>query len=112
MTLKVETRPLDIESSSLRPEGPDARDFVPDVRDEALQAIQDLIQKKPPSTVLGVLLDRQKPMELFTIAGLIDRPATEVEWTIEVLADEGYLHVYEEGGLKMIKLAEEWTSKE
>ena len=105
-------RDLEIESNSIRPAGPDARDLVPDVKDEALQAIQDLIQEKRPSTVLGVLLDRQQPMELFTIAGLIDRPATEVEWTIEVLADEGYLHVYEDGGLRMVRLSDEWASKE
>jgi len=112
MTLEYRTQPVEIESNSLRPEGPDARDFVPDVKDEALQAIQDLIRERPPSTVLGVLLDRQRAMELFTISGLINRPATEVEWTIEVLEDEGYLRVYEDGGLKMVRLADEWAARE
>lgn len=93
---------------SLRPPGLDARDLVPDVRHEALQVVKDSIRGARPSTVLGILVDRMRPIELVTIAGLIGTPLPQVEWTVEVLEEEGFCRSYEDDGIQMVGLAEEW----
>jgi hypothetical protein len=109
MRTKYRLNPMDIESTSLRPAGPDARDDVPVVQDEALKAIQDQIRGARPSTVLGLLLDRGRPMEVFTIAGIIKTPPPELDWTLEVLAQEGYVRTYNNDGLRMVALTDRWA---
>lgn len=100
---------MENERKPLRPPGPDARDIVPDVRSEALGVVQDLIAERVPTTVLGVLLDRRRPMELVTISGLINMPVPQVEWTVEVLEDEGYCHRFDDGNIAMVRLSEDWS---
>lgn len=99
---------LSIEVGSLRPHGPDVWDWVPDVGRESLQVVKDQIAGLPPTTALGVLVDRRRPIEVLTIAGLIGIPILEVEWTIEILEEDGFCHTYEDDGIKMVELAHDW----
>jgi hypothetical protein len=92
--------------------GPDALDKVPILRDEALQAIQDQIRGDRPSTVIGLLLDLDRTVELYTMAGLLRTTVTEVGWTLEVLAQEGYVRTYDDGGLRMVALTQAWSDED
>lgn len=94
---------------SLRPPGQDARDLVPDVGAEALRAVKEIISGHRPTTVLGVLMDRRRPMEIVTVAGLIGAAVTEVEWTVEVLGEEGFCETFEDNGVKMVRLTADWN---
>jgi len=68
----------------------DARAAVPDVCREARQAVIDQIRGNPPTTVLGVLIDRGGPVALSAIGETLDKDPDEIEWTVEVL-EEGDL---------------------
>ena len=95
-------RPLSEES--MRPPGPDARDLVPDVEREAFKAIKDSIRGERPRSVLGVLIDRRRPMEVVTIAGLIGEKPNQVNWIAEVLEEEGLCRCYDDEGVAMVEL--------
>jgi hypothetical protein len=92
------------EVQSLRPQGTDPRDEVPELKEEALQFMKDHVAGARPTTVLGVLVDRRRPMEVVTIAGLIGEPVPQVEWTIEVLEVEGLCRTYVDEGIAMVEL--------
>ena len=94
----------DQDAESLRPPGRDAREDIPDIEREAKQVVKDQINRDRPSTVLGVLVDRRRPLEVVTIAGLISMPLPEVVWTVEVLEDEGFCRVYDDDGVQMVEL--------
>ncbi|HET9592818.1 MAG TPA: hypothetical protein VFP17_07870 [Solirubrobacterales bacterium] len=94
------------EGQSLRPKGKDARDEVPELKDEALQFLRDQLTNSRPSTVLGVLIDRRRPLEVVTVAGLIGEPLPQVEWTIEVLEIEGLCATFDDDGVSMVALRE------
>lgn len=88
--------------------GPDARELVPDAASEALQAIKDIIGKKRPSSLLGVLVDRMEPIEVVTVAAITGLPLPQIQWTIEVLVEEGFCRTYMDDGIQMVALSENW----
>lgn len=68
----------------------DPRAAVPDVCRETRQTVVDQIRGNPPTTVLGILVQRGGPVALSEIAEILDQDSEEVEWTVEVL-EEGNL---------------------
>ena len=105
MTMSSVSRAGAIADDLLSLPGRDARDLVPDVRNEALQVVKDSIRGDRPSTVLGVLIDRMRPIELVTIAGLISTPLPQVHWTVEVLEAEGFCRSHTDDAIQMVELA-------
>lgn|SRR6476646_2113083 len=68
----------------------DARAAVPDLCREARQTVVDQIRGNPPTTVLGVLVDRGGPVAMSAIGEALGKGLDEIEWTVEVL-EEGDL---------------------
>lgn len=102
-------RQLQFEKGPARPPGPDVGDRVPEARREAFQVVKDLIVGQRPTTVLGVLIERRRPIEVLTIAGLIGKPITEVEWTVEILTEEGFCRTLDDDGIKVVELVKDWA---
>ena len=113
MTIEIDDLRVQVthHMQSLRPHGTDARDEVPDIGREALQFLKDQISGAPPTTLLGVLVDRRRAMELVTIAGLIGQSVPEVEWTVEVLEAEGFCRSFDDDGIAMVEFRDEWSEK-
>ena len=90
--------------------GHDARELVPDASSEAVQAIKDIVSEKRPSSVLGVLVDRMEPVEVVTVAAITGAPLPRIQWTIEVLVEEGFCRTYMDDGIQMVDLdlAQNW----
>jgi hypothetical protein len=65
----------------------DARAAVPDICREARQTVVDQIRGNPPTTVLGVLVDRGGPIALSALGETLGKKQEEIEWTVEVLED-------------------------
>jgi hypothetical protein len=84
--------------------GVDVRELVPDAESEAIKAIKDQIGDERPLSFLGVLIDRQRPMEVVTIAGLIGEKVDQVDWIAEVLEEEGLCRRFDDDGIQMVEL--------
>jgi hypothetical protein len=68
----------------------DSRELVPDICRETRQLVVDMIRGDKPSTVLGVLLDRERddPISLEALAGRLGQSVGAVMWTVEMLERE------------------------
>ncbi len=101
---------IDMREHTWRPPGVDARELVPDLGKEAVQMAKDQIEGIPPSTVLGVLIDRRRPMELVTLAGLTGTAVPQVRWTVEFLAQIGFCRTFDDDGIRLVELTRRWTT--
>lgn len=68
----------------------DPRTTVPDVCREARQTVIDQIRGNPPTTVLGVLVERRGPVAVRELGEKLGKSQDEIDWTVEVL-EEGDL---------------------
>jgi hypothetical protein len=68
----------------------DSRELVPDVCRETRQLAVDMIRGDKPTTVLGVLLDRERddPISVEALAGRLGQSVGAVTWTVEMLEEE------------------------
>jgi hypothetical protein len=84
--------PADIQNEPIK-------QWWPDVCTETRQLAIDLIHGDKPSTVLGLLIQRNSALTLEAIAGLLGKSIAEVIWTIEVLETEKLCARIRENGL-------------
>lgn len=86
----------------------DSRDLVPDVCRETRQLAVDLIRGGKPTTVLGVLIERNldDPIALEALAGRLGQSVGAVSWTVEMLEREKLCgRVIEDGITRVLALA-------
>jgi hypothetical protein len=88
------------------PEGLDSRAQVPDVCKETRQALIDQIRGDTPTTVLGLLVGRGRPLTAESIAGLLDKEVDDVEWIVDVLEEEALCaRIFENNLMKIVAFA-------
>jgi hypothetical protein len=86
----------------------DSRELVPDLCREARQLAVDLIRGARPTTVLGVLIerDRDNPITLEALAGRLGKSVGMVSWTIEMLESELLCgRIVEDGVTQVVAIA-------
>jgi hypothetical protein len=84
----------------------DSRALVPDVCRETRQALIDQIRGDKPTTVLGLLVSREQPLTVESIAGLLDKEVDEVEWAVDVLEEEALCaRIFENNLMKVVAFA-------
>jgi predicted transcriptional regulator len=59
-----------------------------DVCTEMRRAMVDLLRRREPRTVLGMLIANENGVRLDDLADRLDKPKEEVEWTIERLEED------------------------
>lgn len=86
----------------------DSRELVPDICRETRQFAVDMIRGDRPTTVLGVLLDRERddPISLEALAGRLGQSVGAVTWTVEMLEQEQLCgHVIHDGVTRVLAMA-------
>ncbi len=82
----------------------DSRELVPDICRETRQLAIDLIRRAGPTTVLGVLIERDPddPIVLEALAGRLGRSVGAVSWTVDMLVGEKLCGKLEEDGITRV----------